>query len=854
MSAETPCRRLWSLLMVLALLIGCGGGNANAPGTSDAAAMDTETACLPQCDERHCGDDGCGGICGSCFTPGGALAPELCMADGTCCEQQCVDKLCGDDGCGGTCGQCEQFSECLEGTCHHIPGWTVLIYAIGDNDLEGSMLAQFNQLATVGSNENLNIVAQMDYIEGMDGRPGNWKKEDLVAGQRLLINKDDIVVLEEMEEFDSASPEVLADFIAWGVANFPARRYALILDDHGGGYTGIGSDWTNHSWMPLPAIAQGLSDGLAAAELEQFDFLFFYACLMGNWTVAHAMEPHTRYLLASEELAIGASFRLDRFQLAHDDGEVPPETLAWAIAEDYVPTWSKAYTDVTISLLDLARLPAFEAAIGGLLDTLSEDLPGYVGDVMAARHMSEQFASLPFGFYSMQLLDLGGLLTNLVDRRPELAKAAEATFAAYDDLVVNNDVGPGHAQATGMSAFFPPSSEYYNETNPYNGSSPGLEYEYAGPPLVWRDFLVKLLENVTIADMGPMFGCFEGDEREICLDKSGWLVETEDSFSLSRPLLVENLADDFKASFVFAALPSYGMGQVDFYTQFPVEIDQQTGMVSATYDYSRLVLHQGDKKSFANWRLEPDGENQLLIVPFSYLVPGSEQLGTVEWRATIEPATYSVVESKWFIRGADGLFAESELSPDAKLYPAVKRLDMQWYTYRWEPLFTAFAANQELTLSFEPLDACQAYLYGLVVEDSIGRSDLIFANVCKAEGEPELKITVTVEADPEVLWDPSNEPDFGITLKLGDETTKFEPVMDSQKAVFEHVIDYTRWMPGKLAVREVDGNYHKDILTRDITDRLYYADWFCNHGKKWTLQDIKDGPKTTIKVNITKCF
>ncbi len=854
MSVKSATKLLLTTLLLVGLQAACSSTEPEAPTPDIATISEVEPGCLPQCDGQQCGDDGCGGSCGTCFTSGGGLAPELCLEDGTCCIQQCEGMLCGGDGCGGSCGKCAEFSECIEGACHYTPGWTILIYAMGDNDLEGSMLAQFNQLMTIGSNENLNIIVQMDYVAGMDTRPSNWKKEDLVAGQRLLINKDEIVVLEEMEEFDSADPDVLADFIEWGVTNYPARRYALILDDHGGGYTGIGSDWTNHSWMPLPAIAQGLGNGLEKAQLERFDFLFFYACLMGNWEVAHSMIPHTHYLLASEELAIGASFRLDRLQIAHDDGNVAADTLAWAIAEEYVTNWAPAYPDVTISLLDLERLPAFEEALAGFLEVLSEDLPGYVGDIMSARHNSEQFASLPFGFSSMHLLDLGQLLADLVALRPELATPAAATVAAYDKLVVFNDVGPGHANATGMSVFFPPSGEYYHKENPYNGSSPAKVYEAAGPPKLWQDFLASVLEEVTTAEMGPIFGCFEGDDREICKDQSGWFVEEVDYFSLSRPLLTENLADDFQASFVFASLPSYGMGQIDFYNQLPIDIDQETGMVSATYDYQRVVLHQGDKESFAYWRRELAGDNEVLIVPFSYLVPGSEELETVEWHATVDPLSWEVIKSTWHLRLADGTFQEAELEANAKLYPTVKRLDMQWHTYRWEPLYTVFAASEPITVTFEPIDACQAYLYGLVVEDSIGRSDLIFANLCKAEGKPQLKITVTIEADAEVPWDPSNAPDFAITLGLHGKEMKFEPVKDSQKAVFEAVIDYTRWMSGTLEVREVDGNYHKDILVRNITNRLYYADWFCGNGKKWTLQDVKDGPKTTIHLDISKCF
>ncbi|MFH1532547.1 MAG: hypothetical protein ABIK09_17625 [Pseudomonadota bacterium] len=62
-----------------------------------------DEVCVPQCDGKVCGDDGCDGTCGKC--PGG----EVCVDEGAaCCVKDCVGKHCGDDGCGSgtTCGQC----------------------------------------------------------------------------------------------------------------------------------------------------------------------------------------------------------------------------------------------------------------------------------------------------------------------------------------------------------------------------------------------------------------------------------------------------------------------------------------------------------------------------------------------------------------------------------------------------------------------------------------------------------------------------------------------------------------------------------------------------------------------------
>ncbi len=62
----------------------------------------------PDCANKECGDDGAGGICGTCETG------NICNNSGQCitCTPQCDGKVCGDDGCGGTCGSCQFGSTC----------------------------------------------------------------------------------------------------------------------------------------------------------------------------------------------------------------------------------------------------------------------------------------------------------------------------------------------------------------------------------------------------------------------------------------------------------------------------------------------------------------------------------------------------------------------------------------------------------------------------------------------------------------------------------------------------------------------------------------------------------------------
>ncbi len=68
-------------------------------------------SCEPDCADRVCGSDGCGGVCGSC--PAG----QACRV-GACAVCGCTpDQQCGDNGCGSSCGECLAGQVCSAGRC-----------------------------------------------------------------------------------------------------------------------------------------------------------------------------------------------------------------------------------------------------------------------------------------------------------------------------------------------------------------------------------------------------------------------------------------------------------------------------------------------------------------------------------------------------------------------------------------------------------------------------------------------------------------------------------------------------------------------------------------------------------------
>ena len=127
-------RRFWWLAgaALLALLFAAGPGCDDGDGDGGDDPKDVEEqspddtvadVCKPDCTTKTCGDDGCGGSCGGCFTMEGAPDDSLCLPEGVCTECGCGERTCGPDPCGSPCGTCLDHFACSEaGACQVEPG------------------------------------------------------------------------------------------------------------------------------------------------------------------------------------------------------------------------------------------------------------------------------------------------------------------------------------------------------------------------------------------------------------------------------------------------------------------------------------------------------------------------------------------------------------------------------------------------------------------------------------------------------------------------------------------------------------------------------------------------------------
>ena len=102
-------------------------------------------------------------------------------------------------------------------------------------------------------------------------------------------------------------PRIFGEFLDWGIANYPAERYALLLFDHGGSFYGFGGDDQDGlggaNALKPRAFRKEIQRSLDIAGVEKFDFINFFACLMGATEVLDAFDGLCDVFYGNPEIA-----------------------------------------------------------------------------------------------------------------------------------------------------------------------------------------------------------------------------------------------------------------------------------------------------------------------------------------------------------------------------------------------------------------------------------------------------------------------------------------------------------------------------------------------------------------------
>jgi len=191
--------------------------------------------------------------------------------------------------------------------------WTILVYAGGDEvgiyPSIRAMLKRFQNISSLTPTSQVNLIAQHDDF----GKDDNFRysfqfhRDALPGGD--LPNPADIVA--QLGEQDSSHPLTLKRFLRWGVQNYPARHYILIMAGHSWGQRGLIQDFytpekgtVEHASMirnyEFRRILEEIyrENGNLIPE-GKFDLLFVDACIYGQLEMAIELKDVFRYFAAS---------------------------------------------------------------------------------------------------------------------------------------------------------------------------------------------------------------------------------------------------------------------------------------------------------------------------------------------------------------------------------------------------------------------------------------------------------------------------------------------------------------------------------------------------------------------------
>lgn len=267
--------------------------------------------------------------------------------------------------------------------------WTVLAFMNAKNNLEAYGLADLNEMELAGSSDKVNVVAELGRAKAGDASDGDW-----AGARRYFVTKDadpakiNSRLLSEMPAADMGDWKHLAEFIAWGKQNYPAKHYMVIVWNHGGGWRlparGISNDdETGHSITTAQL-------GQALAQAGRIDLLSMDACIMQMAEVAWEARNSADFILASEEVVPNDGQRYDLFLSALlADPAVSPEELGKAAVNIYADHYISVKHYGTMSLVRSSALPGFAALLDGWTEAVRAK--SEKGAVYQARGQVQQF-------------------------------------------------------------------------------------------------------------------------------------------------------------------------------------------------------------------------------------------------------------------------------------------------------------------------------------------------------------------------------------------------------------------------------------------------------------------------------
>ncbi len=275
--------------------------------------------------------------------------------------------------------------------------WNFLVYIAANNNLHKYALRNVKQMEKIGSNQNINIFAQID----------NFGKRELSRYKIEKGNSKLIAKITTPPESMSGTKESLFEFAKEVISNNPTDYTAIILLNHG---TGIKDPnlWTRshpfyrdicfcfNNETNMYEINKKVCKGIAFNEFshtyltnhdlqitlerikseilggKKIDFLGMDACYMAMVEIGSLAKNSARYMSASQQVEPGAGWDYEKILQPLKTKTLSPAELAKHVVDAYGDTYNKYFSCLTHSAIDLSNFESIEKNIDNLSIILLE--------------------------------------------------------------------------------------------------------------------------------------------------------------------------------------------------------------------------------------------------------------------------------------------------------------------------------------------------------------------------------------------------------------------------------------------------------------------------------------------------
>ena len=340
-------------------------------------------------------------------------------------------------------------------TLEYGPEYNSWGYPTGRNVLYGAASDDIGEMLKVsGQPDGVNIVIETGGSEKWE----NGKIPEDKLGHFTIRNKT-LVADTHITNADMGLSKTLEDFLTWGMGKYPAKKYGLILWNHGGAVHGVCSDENyNGHMLTTSEVASALKNSLLVAGADKFEWVGYDACIMSYADNVSIISDYANYIVAAQESENGDGWAYDTWLptlFSNPNGSTL--TLLEKICTTFISQYSSGNNDQTLSVIDCSKVADFISAFNSYTSNFTTK--SHFNDISTA---FENTSLNQFGEQVYGLADMLGFLTKMKTQfssysTTELENATKA-------MVAVNKYGTQYSsnKPCGVNVFFAESldSEY----------------------------------------------------------------------------------------------------------------------------------------------------------------------------------------------------------------------------------------------------------------------------------------------------------------------------------------------------------------------------------------------------------